>query len=429
MTQPTNKRLVTEQSLSALVPSASAFVSISALSVEASARIAGDASKVDLTSAGRDALALTDYTKLRSWYAALSNRHNSRADIGILGASLVEGAFVSTYSRTVAQSLMTSLRSRFPVASLTGGGRGFIGVPSSELITSAQYISGMWPLAMSGGLLDPPTNGAASAFDLGAKHVCYYGNAFPKIIDTLASPVTSFDIHHAQGPAGLAGTGYYKIDGGAAVTFSTFAATATASVLHVASAATTSIEVGSTGNGGYLIFTGITEYAGDENAGIQVHNLGHSGMKILDWQDGYATDGSWLYDIQSLNLDLLILQDLGINDGAGGVSLANIKTQLQAFIAVLRGGGITCPIVLAVNFNPSGGISLGWLYSDYVLMMKSVADADPTITFINHSARMPGTDVADVYNMYSTVDHVHPNAGGAANQWMAETYSTLLTPK
>jgi hypothetical protein len=270
-------------------------------------------------------LELVGNSRLTPWHAALANRNNARVDVGILGASIVEAAFVSTFNRTIAACLADGLRARFPTRGLSGGGRGYIGIPSTELTTSPQYVPGMWPLAFTGGLLDPPSNNAPSAFDIGAKHMCWYSNqAGAKLVDTLAGPVTSFDIHHVTGASGAATTGYYKVDASPTpVPFPTNSATDTAAVLHVASPATSSIEVGRL-NAGYVIVGGIREFNGDEAKGIQVHNLGHAGFTIAEWTDGSTTPGRWRADIANLGLDLL-LQDLGINDGPT-LSLAQIKT-------------------------------------------------------------------------------------------------------
>lgn len=386
------------------------------------------ADKVDADATGRERLAIADYDKLLPWYAALANRANARVNVGILGASLVEGAFVSTLTRTVAQNLATILRARHPTPGLATGGRGYIGVPSGALTTSSQYTPGMWPFAFTGGLLDPIDPGP-SAFDVGAKHMTWYTNAAgAKVVLTLAGSVTSFDIHHVVGPSGGATTGYYKIDGGAPTPFATYgAAPAKASVLHVTKPATTSIEVGWNG-AGYLIFSGITEYAGDESKGIQVHNLGHSGFTIAEWQDGYGTAGGWREAIAALDLDLLILQDLGANDGGAGITPAQFQTQLASFITILRAGGIACPLVLAPIQDPSGGIPLAAPWTEYVAAHKTVADADPTAILVDHSVRLPSTVGPDTLGLWSTIDHVHPRSAGTANLWIAETYARALAP-
>lgn len=397
------------------------------VAAEAASRTAADATKVDATAAGKATLAVVENSKLWPYRAALGRRDTDPVNIGILGASSTEGAFVGSFDRTISSRLATLLRNRYPTTGLTGGGRGFIGVPSKELTTSGQYVTNMWPLTFTGGLFDPPSNGAASAFDLGAKHMLWYTTGSGKVVDTLASAVTSFDIHHVVGPSGGATAGYYKIDGGTAVVFSTFAVTAAHQVLHVASPATSTIEVGwSSGASKYILFTGITEYAGDETKGIQVHNLGHSGMKIAAWQDGYALAEGWRAAIASLNLDLLVLHDLGANDAFGALTPAQVKTALVAFIAVLRSGGITCPIVLSAMFDPTGGGAVTPNWAAYATIMREIADADSTVVFVDHSVRMPSTAVTDTLALYSTVDHVHARTDGAVNQWIASTYDAIL---
>ncbi|GAA3509921.1 hypothetical protein GCM10022234_00030 [Aeromicrobium panaciterrae] len=384
------------------------------------------AGKVDATPAGKERLAIVDNSKLWPFRAALGKRDTRLVNVGILGASSTEGAFVGSFDRTLSQQLVKLLRNRYPTAGLAAGagGRGFIGIPSRELTTSPQYAAGMWPQAFTGGAYDPPSSGAASAFDAGAKHMSWYSNVVgSKYVHSLATPVTSYEVHHAKGTSGTATSGYHKPDAGSSTVFSTGPTVGLAK--ETGGAATSTIEVG-VNAAGYLVATGIREYAGDETKGIQVHNFGHSGMKIADWQDGYAIANSWREHLASFNLDLLILHDLGANDAFGGMTPAQVKTAIVNFIVILRAGGITCPIVVSALFDPSGGAALGSPWSSYATVMREIADADATVLFVDHSVRMPSTAVTDTLGLYSTVDHVHARADGAINKWQASTYDAFL---
>ena len=380
------------------------------------------------TALTREELALADYAALMPFWARLATRTARLVNIGQLGPSITEGAFVASFDRTPSQLLARTLRARYPTPGVTGGGRGYIGVPSTAMTGSGNYTPGMWPLAFTGGTIDP-VDPAASVFDLGAKHAVWYANGSGKVVDTLANPVTSFDIRHIAGPAGSVNGGYYKIDGGASVPVDTFAATAVERITHVALPASSTIEVG-WGGTGYIIFDGIVEYAGDENAGLQVHNFGHSGFKCSDFAADPTVDGSWRTAIASFNLDLLILSDLGINDASNGVTSSQFKTALMALIAVLRAGSISCPIVLAANYDVTSapGVVLASPWPQYVTAMREIADADATIVFVDHSARMPATAAASTYGLYHA-DKIHPAAGGGANQYMQETVAVAIAPR
>jgi hypothetical protein len=362
--------------------------------------------------------------KLASVRDAFDDRMTARVDIGVLGASAVEGAFVSSFARTMPQRLAAKLREIYPTPGIEGG-RGYIGIPSTAMSTSGQFIEGMWPITNSGMLIDP-VDPAASAFDLGAKHVCATANYPSHITLTLDQPITSYDVRHSLGPTGTATTGYHAVDGGSHVPFNTYSATGHAQVDHVAAAADTTVEVGWNASG-YVIPTGITEYNGDEAAGIQVHNFGHSGMTVAQWQDGYASPGSWLEAIDTFDLDCLILQDLLANDSANGISPAAGATALTNFIAILRGGGITCPIILTALYDPSGGLTPMAPWQDYVDAIDGVATADPTVAFVDHSD-LGVTTVTDTYGLFSEIDHVHPRAQGVLNSWVADVYASILGP-
>lgn len=371
-------------------------------------------------------------SELRPWFAAVADRQNNTAVVSILGASITEGAYVSSFSRTIGQTLASLLRANIPTPGITGGGRGFIGIPSRALVTQAQYTANaFWPLVFTGGLFDP-TDPAAAAHDLGAKHVYWTTNAAGnKFVDTLVRPVTSFDIHHIKSTTGGAACGYYKIDGGTAVSFSTIGASDYVNeVLHIASPATSTIEVGWNATG-LLSVHGITEYDGDESGGIQVHNLGHAGMTLARWQTGYATAGGWLSAVAALNSDVIIMPDLGVNDLFQGMLPADVKTAFLSFIAVLRGGGITCPIILLSYVDPSGASPLptGTTWAQYQQVWKEIADADPTILLADIAPRLPSTVGTDVYGLYSTTDHLHARPGGNLDQWIADYFASILVPR
>jgi len=368
---------------------------------------------------------LNGYATLLPWHAAVSRRQSKRVNVGLFGASLVEGAFVESFDRTIGQQLAGLLRAQHGVA---GGGRGFIGIPTTAMTTSLEYLPGMWPLALAGPAIDPVDPGP-SAFDLGPKHVCAYGNGAWSASLTAGPDASSVVIHHVAGAAG--GAAYWRKNGGAKTVFSTFAAETELARAVVPVAPGDVVEFGWEA-GGYFILTGVSENGGDEDGGLQVHNLGHAGMTLAQWSDGAAIPASWLEDMASLELDLLIMQDLPINDastGGGNLLPAAARTAVEDFIALLRVGGITCPIVLAANVDPTGGMPLAAPWQQYVDVLEAIAAADPTITFVNHGERIPSTVGPDVFDLYNDVDHVHAAANGTVNMWYAETYAQLLASR
>lgn len=374
------------------------------------------APKVDTTSVGREALKLVDYSKRRSWYAALARRRDDRVNVGILGASLAEGYPVTSPDRTVSSYVSDLLNARMPTKGLTTKGRGFMGIPHSVM------PAGSHPFTFTGGTLD---DGAAGH---GAKKQCWYASATGKLLLALAAPVTSFDICHVLNTSGNAAGAYYKIDGGSSTTFNTLAGSTTIETKHIPLPANTSIEVGWAA--GLTIQTGIHEYAGDEAKGIQVHNLGHSGFTAANWAANSA-GWTWLAAIAALNLDLIVIQDLGINDGntsGANVTAATCKTNILAFIALLRANSINAPIELVASQDVSYATTFRDPWSAYVTAMKEIAASDATVEFFDHGARMPATAATDPQGLYHT-DHVHGAANGSAYLFMAETIAAAIAPR
>jgi lysophospholipase L1-like esterase len=370
-----------------------------------------------LSADGRSALNLTDYQKLMPWFAALTNRKGRRADVVIMGDSFIEGYPVTSYGLSVSANLASVLRARHPVSGVTGG-RGFIGIPSTFMATNDP---GGWPLALTGGAYDD------TFYGFGAKHRVWYASATgAKAVLTLASPITSFDINQMINTAGHTTTGYYKIDGGTAVPFSTYATSNASAVTHIASPASTSIEIGWNATG-YLFLEGITEYNGDENAGITVHNCGYSGYTTTNW---LVKSTVWPTSMKLLNPDLIVIT-LGTNDSAttvGNMGSASFGTNLTSLIAALRTASITCPVVISMAWDTPLAKVEPWV--NYVNAAKAVAAADATVLCVDNSARMPaaGSAQGTALGLYHT-DQAHGNANGNAYMYLAETLYAAVAPR
>lgn len=370
-----------------------------------------------LNMAGRSALNLTGYQKLLPWFAALSNRRSRRADVVIMGDSFIEGYPVTSYGLSVSAGLASVLRARHPVAGVTGG-RGFIGIPSTFMATNDPAG---WPMTFTGGAYDD------TFYGFGAKHRLWYASASgAKAVLTLASPITSFDINQMINTAGHTTTGYYKIDGGTAVPFSTFATSNASAVTHIASPATTSIEIGWNATG-YLFLEGITEYNGDENAGITVHNCGYSGYTTTNW---LVKSTVWPASMKLLNPDLILIT-LGTNDSAttvGNMGSASFGTNMTSLIAALRTANITCPVIISMAWDTPLAKVEPWV--NYVNAAKAVADADATVLCVDSSVRMPaaGSTQGTALGLYHT-DQAHGNANGNAYMYLAETLYATIAPR
>lgn len=349
------------------------------------------------------------YDRLLPWFAALANNARKRANIVAFGDSLFMGYGLAAWSETQPAQLAAALRSR---NGITSAGRGFVGA-NGQVGANHPF----WPLQISGG----------AAYMLGYGPNDYVINltaAGHKATDTLSSAVTSFDIVYYLSSTGSATGGYYKIDGGTAVTFNTLGTGI--ATLHVSAAANSSIEVGwNAGSPGWSL-CGITEYKGDENSGVHVHNCGVSGTTAKNWNDFVAT--GWPIAQKTLNPDLVLIS-LGTNDGIvsiGNVSAATFKSRLITLIANVR-TQTTAPIILNIAYNAQNGVACVDPWSAYVTAMKEIEVSDSTVIAVDHSARIPAASATDPYALFNHSAMPHATPKGYA--LMAATLATLLTPR
>lgn len=337
--------------------------------------------------------------------------------IGVLGASVAEG-WPCTFDKTIPQQLATRLRQKH---GLPVGGRGFIGIPSAAVLATGSWP---WVHTFLGGNFDTTVYALAPKHRIAVTNTTGHYGRF--ILDR---PVTSFEIHHYKGTSGAADTGYYKLDGGAAVNVPTNAAVGSYEKLTVASAANASIEIGKDGAGAtFLILGGIREYSGDEASGIQVHNLGFSGATVDSWLQESSLHPDAIESIANLNLDLLILQDFPGNDGqvaGANLNAAAFKPKMVALVAAIRAAGINCPIVIAQTYDVTKGINYASTWEQYRAVLKEVVAADSTLMYFDHSQYMPGPLFEGSQGLYGS-DNLHTNPNGAALTQMVENYLNYL---
>ena len=347
----------------------------------------------------------------QSWYAYLARSTDRLVNVAYIGASDVAGYPCTSWDDTPSAVLRDALRN---ATAIRRGGRGYIPVEASGM----QYLS---PITYTGGAVNS-TAGYGQAFSHWASNVA--GN---KAVLTLARPVSSFDIYQIKGSLGAVGAGYYKIDGGASVTFDTNAASNTPAKLHVASAAKSTIEVGVVANGPYVTITGFGEFEYDENTGIQVHKCGLSGSSAKQWA---TTAGVlWPAAIALFNPDMIVIE-LGGNDrivSVGNSSAATFKTNVQSMLTMIRAAGITCPVTLSMVYDiESSTYTYVEPWANYVTAARQIELVDSTVTVVDHSALMPATNASNTFGIYNA-DQVHSEAGGAAYRLIASHLAKTLT--
>lgn len=354
---------------------------------------------------------------------ALANRNSARVNIGMLGASLVEG-YPVTPDKTIAQYLAEKFRTGY---SVTGNpkGYGYMGMPSSAMLGSLSP----WTITPgTGGTVGTATAGNG----WGGKHQTWLTGtaAVPPILvldvtalDNLGS-WTSFDLNIIRVATYSATGGRYRIDGGSWVNFSIQAASGVEVYkMHVASAVTSTLEVSidPTASGSFMIVNGVTGYSGDESIGIQVHDFGHAGFRVNQWLVSPNPTYDYRYDQFNEDLDLLILQDLGVND-AQFYGASAYRADLITFINYLRAVHTTVPMVMVSVQDLSSSVGYVDAWADYVAVNKSIASLY-NMKYIDYAGSIPTPPNSIYYT-----DNIHGATDGSMYSLMADTLYAALAP-
>jgi lysophospholipase L1-like esterase len=371
-----------------------------------------DAPAPTLSKAGRERLSNQNAAALMGWRAGLANREFAPAVVVCLGDSITEGQGATTMDRRYVAQLRKRLRTRFPVTGITGG-RGFIG---SDKTGVSSYT---WPVTAAGTVtVDDnygPKRRAALMTATGQSR-------------TFTLQGTSVDIMYGRSSA--TGILYYKIDGGSAVTINT--ATGYTQGTQVVGGVIANVVLGASGahtlevgwsSGGTVYLEGVTEYDGDEAAGIRVHDAGHHGWTTTNWanRNGFFY---WMQSIKTLNPDLLVMP-LGTNDLTGSISAATTLANWQAILGYLRGVGCDPSVLIVPMFKRSEGAVTQAIWDPYVSAAYQLAAGDPKVAIADIGAKMPyvglGTPSLSLYT-----DTVHPTDKG--HSMMADLILGAITP-
>jgi hypothetical protein len=352
-----------------------------------------------------------DVGLLDQFRTALGNRDSSQVNIGIYGASVCEG-YPAPPDLWLEKQLADKLRANFNTTGLgSSGGSGYAGIPTLTLENTATS-----PFSYSVGTFN-------ETLGWGGHHRYWQQGAIQTGICTytLYDDATRIRLHIIGSNAGASNGGQYRINGGSWVTFNTLTAATQATVLvdidgTFSSGDTVEIQK-TTGTTGPITVHGVSTFNGDESKGILVHNHGHYGYRIQDWNVARSsTDPGYFY--QFLNYDLIIMSDWGGNDGGGpgSLSAADFQTSFAEHIDWMRTAGYSGDILISALYNIEAGRTFVDPWSDYVDAMRAVA-ASKGCAFIQLDAYMPPTPDA----IYAP-DNVHGNADGSAYDIMTDLW-------
>jgi lysophospholipase L1-like esterase len=350
---------------------------------------------------------------LQPWYVALANRHYARASVVIIGDSITEGQGATAMTRRYVDRLAANLRNRFPTTGAlgTGGGRGML-APQLSGSTTYPATSYVTVAGTPGG----PTNG------YGPKKAVWNISGAGRSY-TYALTGTSADVHYVRN--GGNGTFSWAVDGGAATNIDTGP-----SGSALTDGVATRIPLGANGphtltlayvSGGATYIDGVVEFAGDEASGIMVHDFGHFGWTSTDWAGGNYPASAWPATVNAMAPALLGIQ-LGANDYGNNIPPVTFQANLQSIITQTR-AAMTAPyppVVLALTPQRTGTYAYQW--AQYVAAAYAVAAADPTVSVLEHGARMPAVTAAQTYGLY--VDGVHPSDKG--HSMLADNWAYFL---
>lgn len=349
--------------------------------------------------------------------AAILTRDTTRVDIGMFGASVVEGYPAPPGLWTETQ-LAEKLRAKYPTTGLAdAGGYGYVGIPSLGLENTATT-----PIAVTGGAFN-------ETLGWGGHHRVWFATAVQTSIGltfTLPDDASSVVIETVGGSTGAADAGRYRINGGTWVAFNTLAGSASTILVTVPGplSAGDVIEVGHNTTGtGNVVVAGFRVYNGDETKGIQVHNHGHYGYRIQDWNVARsAADPVWFSTL--VDYDLLIFSDWGGNDGGGpgNLSAADFQTAFAELIDWMRTNGYAGDILIASLYNIEAARTFVDPWSEYVDAMRVVAGQQDA-AFLQLDQYMPASP-----NAIYAADGVHGNADGSAYDLLSDLLLDRVVP-
>lgn len=336
---------------------------------------------------------------LRQWWSALANRHFAPVRIAILGDSFTEGVGATTRPNRWADRLRDQLRARFPSDGVgSGGGAGFLAA-NSAASNSAWTYSGT-------------VDAGANWFGWGGLPLILEANG--AYMQTTVTG-TSVDIIDVTG-GGL--TVSVTVDGGSPTTYNQGSGATDGNAHRVSLGAVGSHTVRITAPGPAVYIDGAIVYNGDENAGIHMIPMGHSGWASGDFVTllgGYSTQA-----IGPQDADLWIVE-LGLNDQGTAVTPVAFRSNLETLISTAKSvtTGKTPSFALAAPVDVAVGT---YPWASYVDAMWAVAAADDNVCVYDGRQRMGPTGATPLF----AGDTFHPSDRGHA--FLADSLLGFLSP-
>lgn len=358
-TRPASQRLVTEETVdNHITRVGNATYAPVSVADDVTAVAASVATKADLSPRGRESLEVQRAHALRPFWAALGNRRAAGVNCVFKGHSFMEGVRAAAFDRTLPNLFADTMRALHPTPGVVGG-FGSKSVPDAA----------SWP----DDALVRNNVGINRSFGWGRRAM--FADAAGKTA-TWTRQMTGFDIVYGGGST--RGIGYYKVDGGAAVTFDTYGPTKGGNVVPVRglTPGQHTVEIGWSSGGG-VIFELVT-YNGDENAGIRVFNSGDGSQQSGYW---VASGNYWIDNLTPYPPHLMVISSMANDFGGEGytpVPSATVKANLKTLIANVRAKNPTvpCSFVICTEYERSGASNKIEPWANYVQVAREVAAED-----------------------------------------------------
>lgn len=327
--------------------------------------------------------------QLISTAASLANRDFQRFNMVVIGDSLTEGTGATNINFRWTNRLQQRMRYWMPTTGLPVGGRGYLNWRSTGTATFT------WPCVAAGS--PPAQNG------FGVKQAVADLTSVAMTL-TYSLVCTSADIIWTMSP--IAGAGWYSWDAG--VTKNAFSSSGstqsgqlTRTIAPPAPGAANTLTIGWTS--GHVFVSGVIEYNGDENLGIQIHDAGLFGVTTVSWLGGGASSLTWPADIAALNPHLFVMF-LGSNDQANNLPPTNIPANLLAIMTAIRTHptNTNVPWMFLVPCGFSGAFTFPW--SQYIAQIKATAVANG-FPYLDLTQRFPLPGDALTYGLYADTVH------------------------
>jgi len=335
---------------------------------------------------------------LVGFYAALSQRSSRSVNVLVLGDSISEGYGASSREDRYVGRLLANLKSKYPVAGVTGG-PGYL---------PAWYAS---PNMVA---LGPTMSGNAIKNGQGSRGL---GLRAASLEDDLGSGLgslsftftgTSFDMLAAQRVAAGTDSVRIVIDGGPYVEWEVVDGTGTA-VWNSGALTPGTHTVSVTARFGAPTIEGFMLYDGDENKGVRLWEGAKSGTRADQFSSASGGNSNWASSITVVNPDLVVIAWM-TNDIASKTS-EQYATSLRNVADLVRSKKANVPLLFMAMFERGTAGLEPW--ANYVAAMRTVASEYANADFFDlgtHIPKLAGTGGADHYGLLA--DGIHPTPLG-----------------